>query len=283
MNQDVVSFREAGSGPGVVCLHSNASNSGQWRALMDRLAPEFHVVAPDLYDSGRSPAWRSDRVMRLQDEVDLIESALAHAGAPIALVGHSYGAAVALMAALANPGRVRSIAPYEPTLFSLLDAESPAPNEADGIRDAVADAGAALDRGDADAAAERFIDYWSGAGTWKSLPEQRRAPIAASVTSVRRWGRALLEEPTPLSAFRALNVPVLYMTGRRSQASALGVARLLSGTLPIVERVDFGEMGHMGPVTHADAVNEAIRRFLLRTTRGAQLDVARPRASEMVA
>lgn len=283
MNQDVVSFREAGSGPGVVCLHSNASNSGQWRALMDRLAPEFHVVAPDLYDSGRSPAWRSDRVMRLQDEVDLIESALAHAGAPIALVGHSYGAAVALMAALANPGRVRSIALYEPTLFSLLDAESPAPNEADGIRDAVADAGAALDRGDADAAAERFIDYWSGAGTWKSLPEQRRAPIAASVTSVRRWGRALLEEPTPLSAFRALNVPVLYMTGRRSQASALGVARLLSGTLPIVERVDFGEMGHMGPVTHADAVNEAIRRFLLRTTRGAQLDVARPRASEMVA
>jgi pimeloyl-ACP methyl ester carboxylesterase len=283
MNQDVVSFREAGSGPGVVCLHSNASNSGQWRALMDRLAPEFHVVAPDLYDSGRSPAWRSDRVMRLQDEVDLIESALAHAGAPIALVGHSYGAAVALMAALANPGRVRSIALYEPTLFSLLDAESPAPNEADGIRDAVADAGAALDRGDADAAAERFIDYWSGAGTWKSLPEQRRAPIAASVTNVRRWGRALLEEPTPLSAFRALNVPVLYMTGRRSQASALGVARLLSGTLPIVERVDFGEMGHMGPVTHADAVNEAIRRFLLRTTRGAQLDVARPRASEMVA
>lgn len=283
MNQDVVSFREAGSGPGVVCLHSNASNSGQWRALMDRLAPEFHVVAPDLYDSGRSPAWRSDRVMRLQDEVDLIESALAHAGAPIALVGHSYGAAVALMAALANPGRVRSIALYEPTLFSLLDAESPAPNEADGIRDAVADAGAALDRGDADAAAERFIDYWSGAGTWKSLPEQRRAPIAASVTSVRRWGRALLEEPTPLSAFRALNVPVLYMTGRRSQASALGVARLLSGTLPIVERVDFGEMGHMGPVTHADAVNEAIRRFLLRTTRGAQLDVARPRPSEMVA
>ena len=283
MNQDVVSFREAGSGPGVVCLHSNASNSGQWRALMDRLAPEFHVVAPDLYDSGRSPAWRSDRVMRLQDEVDLIESALAHAGAPIALVGHSYGAAVALMAALANPGRVRSIALYEPTLFSLLDAESPAPNEADGIRDAVADAGAALDRGDADAAAERLIDYWSGAGTWKSLPEQRRAPIAASVTSVRRWGRALLEEPTPLSAFRALNVPVLYMTGRRSQASALGVARLLSGTLPIVERVDFGEMGHMGPVTHADAVNEAIRRFLLRTTRGAQLDVARPRPSEMVA
>ena len=31
-------IREAGAGPGVVCLHSNASSSGQWRALMERLA-----------------------------------------------------------------------------------------------------------------------------------------------------------------------------------------------------------------------------------------------------
>jgi pimeloyl-ACP methyl ester carboxylesterase len=39
------------------------------------------------------------------------------------LVGHSYGAAVALIAALATPGRVRAMALYEPTLFALLDAE----------------------------------------------------------------------------------------------------------------------------------------------------------------
>ena len=29
-------FREAGTGPGVVCLHANASTSGQWRGLMER-------------------------------------------------------------------------------------------------------------------------------------------------------------------------------------------------------------------------------------------------------
>ena len=51
---------------------------------------------------------------------------------------------------------------YEPTLFALLDAETPAPNEAEGIRNAVADASAALDAGNPDAAAERFIDYWMG-------------------------------------------------------------------------------------------------------------------------
>ena len=83
----------------------------------------------------------------LRDEVDFIEPILAMAGTPFALVGHSYGAAVALIAALANPGRVRALALYEPTLFSVVDARSPPPNGVDGIRNAVSAAAAALDAG----------------------------------------------------------------------------------------------------------------------------------------
>ena len=116
MHQPEPYFREAGAGPGVVCTHSNASTSGQWRALMDLLAPSFRILAPDSYDSGNSPRWPSDRVIQLRDEVALIEPVLSRAGSPLSLVGHSYGAAVALIAALANPGRVRAIALYEPTL-----------------------------------------------------------------------------------------------------------------------------------------------------------------------
>jgi pimeloyl-ACP methyl ester carboxylesterase len=190
-------FREAGSGPGVVCIHSNASSSAQWRALMDLLAPAFHVFAPDSYGSGKSAEWPSDHVICLRDEVSFIEPVLARAGEPLALVGHSYGAAVALIAALANPGRVRAMALYEPTLFAVLETEKPAPNEADGIRNAVAAAVAALDEGNPDAAAERFIDYWTG-------------------------------------------------------------------VLPRVEVVEFEKLGHMGPVTHPEQVNETIRKFLER-------------------
>jgi pimeloyl-ACP methyl ester carboxylesterase len=257
-------FREAGSGPGVVCLHSNASTSGQWRGLMDLLAPEFRVLAPDSYDCGKSPQWLSDRVIHLRDEAELIEPVLARAGSPLALVGHSYGAAVALIAALANPGRVSAMALYEPTLFSLLDAQTPAPNEAEGIRNAVADASAALDAGKADAAAGHFIDYWMGTGAWRQTPEQRKAPIAASVTNIRRWAHALFTESTPLEAFRSLDVPVLYMTGKRSTPSAHGVARLLTAALPRVEVVEFENLGHMGPVTHSGSVNEIIKQFLER-------------------
>jgi pimeloyl-ACP methyl ester carboxylesterase len=264
MHQPEPFFREAGTGPGVVCTHSNASNSGQWRALMDLLAPKYRVLAPDSYDSGRSPRWPSDRIISLRDEAELIEPVLIRAGSPLALVGHSYGAAVALIAALANPGRVRALALYEPTLFALLDAEKPPPNEADGIRNAVARAGRALGAGNQDAAAEHFIDYWMGPGAWKQTPEQRKPPIAASITNVRRWAHALLTEPTPLEAFRTLDIPVLYMVGKCSTASAHGVARLLANALPQVELVEFEDLGHMGPVTHPHPVNEVIARFLSR-------------------
>lgn len=257
-------FREAGSGNAVVCLHANASTSGQWRALMEHLAPKFRVLAPDAYDAGQGPHWPSDRVIMLQDEVDLIDPLIGSADHPVALVGHSYGAAVALIAALSNPGRIRALVLYEPTLFGLLDRETPSPNEADGIRDTVADAGAALDAGNPDAAAARFIDYWMGTGAWQHTPEPRKPAIAASVSNVRRWAHALFAEPAPLQAFRALDIPVLYMTGKRSPASAHGVARLLATVLPRVERVEFEALGHMGPITHPEMVNAATGDFLER-------------------
>jgi pimeloyl-ACP methyl ester carboxylesterase len=74
----------------------------------------------------------------------------------------------------------------------------------------------------------------------------------------------LFTEPSPLAAFRALDIPVLYMVGGRSPVSAQGVARILTNALPQVDLVGFEDLGHMGPVTHPERVNEAISRFLER-------------------
>jgi pimeloyl-ACP methyl ester carboxylesterase len=257
-------FREAGAGPGVVCVHSNASTSGQWRALMEALAPKYRVLAADSYGAGKSPPWPADRKVVLRDEAALLEPVFARAGDPFVLVGHSYGAAVCLMAAIAQPGRVRALALYEPTLFSLVDADQPPPNDADGIKGAVARAGAALDAGNPDLAAEHFIDFWMGKGAWARTPEPRKPPIAAAVANVRGWAHALMKEPTPLAAFRELRIPVLYMTGSDSPASSLGVARLLTRALPQVEVVELKGMGHMAPVTHPEPINAAIAAFLER-------------------
>lgn len=262
MNSPIPFVRETGFGPPVVCIHSNASSSGQWRAMMDLLAPEYRVLAPDSYGSGKSPEWRSDRFISLVDEVTLIEPLLAREQSPVTLVGHSYGAAVALKAALMLPNRVRALALYEPTLFALVDASHSPPNQADGIRNAVDAAAAFLDAGDPYLAAQAFIDYWMGAGTWANTPPQRRQPIAESVVNVRRWAHALFTEPASIDEFHRIDVPILYMVGKRSTASAHAVAEILIPALTKVQAVAFEDLGHMGPITHPDVVNAEIKHFL---------------------
>ena len=257
-------FRESGSGTGVVCIHCNASSSSQWRPLMDRLAQSHHVLAPDTHGAGRGPPWPSDRALTLLDEVALLEPVFARAGKAFALIGPSYGGAVALLAALQQPERVRALVLYEPTLFSLIDAASPRPNGADGIRQTVALAAASLARGDGSAAAEVFIDYWMGEGTWFSKPAPHRQAIEAAVVNVQGWGSALFDDTTPLAAFRALKMPVLLMQGNETTSSARAVATLLARTLPQVETLTLPGMGHMGPVTHPELVDEAIEGFLRR-------------------
>lgn len=259
--------REAGTGPGVVCLHCNASSAAQWGGLMALLAPRYRVLVPELYGAGRSPPWPLPRPRSLADEVDLIEPVLERAGPRAVLIGHSYGAAVALLAAMRHRDRVRALALYEPTLFSLIDQESPAPNAADGIRLAASVAAAAVDRGDHDAAARHFIDYWSGAGSWQRMPASRREPVARSIRDVADWAHALFTDANTVQCFRGLDLPVLYMTGAETAASARGVARILGAALPDVRVRNFQGVGHMGPLQDPGAVNDAIERFLFELDR----------------
>ena len=99
---------------------------------MNQLSPQFHVLALDLLDAGKGPDWPANQAVSLGDEVRLLETMFARAGDPLVLVGHSYGAAAALMAALACPRRARVL--YAPTLFSLLEQEAPGGEAVDGIR-----------------------------------------------------------------------------------------------------------------------------------------------------
>jgi pimeloyl-ACP methyl ester carboxylesterase len=229
---------------------------------MDGLSATRRLLAPDCYGSGKSPQWPFGRDMLLEDEVNFLEPVFLSAGEQFAIVGHSYGAAVALKAALLHRKRVSALALYEPTLFALVDAQSPPPNGVDGIRNTVAAAVEALGRQSRDDAACHFIDFWMGHGTWAATPPQRKPAIADSIVNVGHWAHALFEEPVPLQAFAQLDIPVLYMVGDRSPESAQAVARALIPALSRVTTVRFPELGHMAPVTHPEMVNAAIARFL---------------------
>lgn len=256
--------REAGAGVGVVCIHSSASSSAQWRPLMDHLTGRFRVLAPDLYGSGRSPAWPDDRALSLDDEVGFLEPVFGTAGDRFHLIGHSYGGAIALKASLLHRERIESLVLIEPVLFALLvteDPDQPAAREIAGVRDATI---AALERSDPERSAADFVDYWMGPGAWAGTPDLRRRAIANAMTKVRAEWHAIFSEPTPLAAFARLDVETTLIVCSRSPASSRGVARLLARTLPRLTLVELPGVGHMAPVTHPDPVNSAIAAHLER-------------------
>ncbi len=182
--------------------------------------------------------------MHLDDELALLSSVFRAAGDRFHLIGPSFGGAVALKAARADQDRLLSLVLYEPALFSVLTADAPESAAAREIRAVRDDTIRMIDEGGLKASAQRFVDYWAGDGAWAATPEPRRPALAAAMRAVKPEWHAAFHEPTPLSAFASVNVPTLYLTGTKSKAPALAVARLVTAVLPRVRPEEIDGVGH---------------------------------------
>jgi pimeloyl-ACP methyl ester carboxylesterase len=96
-----VSVRDhPGGHPAVVCLHGLASNARWWDLVARRLAPRRRVVAVDQRGHGRSD--RPDDGYGFDEVAADLRALVDVMGlGPVVLVGHSWGASVALYAAAA--------------------------------------------------------------------------------------------------------------------------------------------------------------------------------------
>jgi pimeloyl-ACP methyl ester carboxylesterase len=189
-----------------------------------------------------------------------------HEAAPDAdgvhLVAHSYGAAIALQLALEHPDSIRSLALYEPVAFGLLHGVATARMALAEI-EAVADEVALLTaQGDRAAAAEAFVDYWGGQGSWRQMGEAQRDAVQVRITAIPRHFAGLFRARWTVQGLAALRMPILLMHGGRTRVSSRQVADLLARALPQAVRHEFREAGHLGPLTHEGAVNGEIVRHL---------------------
>jgi Predicted hydrolases or acyltransferases (alpha/beta hydrolase superfamily) len=263
-----LSFVHTGSGTPVLCLHSSAGSSVQWKRLAAELERGYHVLAPDLHGHGGTSPWSRSRSMRLSDEVALLTPLVSGLPAPIHLVGHSYGGAVALKLALTMPERIRTLTLFEPVLFAFLGrlGAHAAYAEVSQVAEACV---SAVQAGRPAEAARAFVDYWNGAGSWAGLPDRQRVIIERSMPSVARHWDAVLGETMSLDDCARLRIPTLLLAGDRGPSPVRRVVDLLAGALPNAIHGVIAGAGHMAPVTHADAVNAAITAHLGRHPVGA--------------
>ena len=255
-------FREAGTGPTVLCIHAGYASSSQWRSLMQGLAGQFRVMACDMSSSGKSPAISPDVKYTLEEEVTFLRPVFDAAGDSFHLVGHSFGGAVALKAALRYRARLQSLTLIEPTLFALLISSAPEGSATDEILRHTETISDLADLGDHEAAAQQFVDYWFQTGAWATAREEVRADIRDRMSLVRQRWDALLRDPVQVADLALLNIPTLYLTARNSNVPTRALSELLIRALPRVRTIDIEGVGHMAPLSNPDRVNPLIGAFL---------------------
>jgi pimeloyl-ACP methyl ester carboxylesterase len=261
MSEFKANVRTTGHGPAVVLLHSSGSSGRQWDPLVEQLRDRFRVHAVDLHGHGGTPAWLSSAPMSLADEAALL-GPLMKASDGVHLVGHSYGGAVALKAAVQYPHQVRSVTVYEPVLFSMLFTFNRRDRAAAEIRIAADSMRNWLARGMAQQSAQRFVDFWSGPGSWDAMPPAHQEMIASRIPSIMAHFDALYGYSTSRRDLAELRVPALVLTGAGTRLTTRRIGELLQGAMPEATHEKLEHMGHMGPVTHAGIVAKRIAHFL---------------------
>jgi pimeloyl-ACP methyl ester carboxylesterase len=236
------------------------SSKSQWRELIEELRDRYRLIAIDLLGYGVS-AMPGDGYS-LGDEVRLVESVLAGELRPderFHLIGHSYGGMIALqLAAQAQSQRVRSLTLFEPIAFQLLPAGDPDLLELESARREIVDL---LKAGDAYGGAACFVDYWSGAGAFAQLREERQSVLAAQVPKILLEFDAVAAESRNVAAYRRIEVPTCLVAGLWSPGPAQRLTSMLADLLPHASCFEVAA-GHMAPITHPALVNPLFEEFI---------------------
>jgi pimeloyl-ACP methyl ester carboxylesterase len=239
-------------------------------------------LTPDLIGYGAAAPWSGRGGFSLAQEAAAVRSLLGRLDEPVHLVGHSYGGAVALHIARTRPECVRSLTLVEPSAFHLLrngDATDLA-----ALREifaVAADAGAALAIGDYGGGFGRFVDYWSGPGSWAEMAPEKRAAFAPQLAKVVLDFHALFSEPAEIEDVCDIARPTLLVQGGRTRLPSRCVCARLRTALPEASFRVVQGAGHMLPVTHRDQVNALIAEHVqANSNTGSDARPARSREPE---
>ncbi|MHA7829043.1 MAG: alpha/beta fold hydrolase [Roseovarius sp.] len=251
-----------GHGPrAALALHCSLAHSGSWAGLAKRIATEMTLTAFDLPGHGRSGAWHG------RGDIQALSVAMAadflDAQAPADLLGHSFGATVALRLAVERPELVRSLILIEPVFFAAGFADTPGARATfDSMMTGYAGAMAA---GDLMGAAQAFATIWGGGMPWEAIPPAQREAMAERMPLIKAAEPTLYEDEAGLlvpSVLEGVGVPVLLVEGSESPAIVAAIHEALAARLPRAERTMIGGAGHMAPLTHPRQVGSEVLRFL---------------------
>jgi pimeloyl-ACP methyl ester carboxylesterase len=252
-----IHYQQVGEGPDVVMVHGITGNLAVWHLrIVPALSDRFRMLTYDLRGhgysgtppTGYSPDDMATDLLQLLDALDIER--------PV-VIGHSYGADIALYFAARHPERVREVIAIEAALPAMEDVR----------------------------AHEDWVgwDYWVAAleRAGHAVPPERRADLRylmhATIDLPKQWGplQGLPRNPRPflrlleqtslpedyrrvgsltLDRIRSIETPVVLMC--QEQSAFLDTFEYLRVHLPDVDPIVLPrtEWGHFGPLEQPELV-----------------------------
>lgn len=260
----------------VIALHCSGPGVGYWRVLSEAMGTGYDLRTPEYFGAEILAAHSKGQAFSLAQETARTLDLIDRSDEPVHLVGHSYGGAIALHAALFRPEKIASMVLYEPAAFHLLRQIGRAGKAGlTEITTTMAEVRATIAAGNPAAAMAVFIDYWRGPGAWAALRPDHKASLCTWAPKVLLEFEALMQEPALVAAYQTLAVPTLILRGEFASMPTRVIATALSQALPNSRLADMTGAGHMGPVTHAAAVQVAILGHIAEseTARGGRREI----------
>lgn len=239
---------QIGEGPPLVAIHGVGLRAEAWAGVMPVLANSFTVFAADMPGHGGSPLGSvttlPDYVVRLAEFVQSFDQ-------PVCVVGHSMGAMIALELAGQLPDRIAGIAALNAIYRRTPEAAKAIQARADALSTGIRPS------------ATPTLARWFGTAPQGSDADAANA-CRRWLTSVDLEGYAAAyyvfahHDGPDDAVLTSLAMPALFQTGAGDLNSTPEMAQKMAGLAPQGRADVVAGAAHMMPMTHPDAVAQAL-------------------------
>jgi len=245
-------------------IHGSFDDHHTWLPLTRALVGTGHTMV--VYDRrGHSASTDVAGQGTIRQDADDAAALIERLGlGRVNVVGHSYGAGLAVLLAAQRPELVSSLYLHEPPAFALLTG-SPELDELAGQARAVArESAALLAAGRVEEGTAYFTEHMAfGAGSWSELfDDQARATMVANSDTWLDQSRDPERLAVDVAALNAFDGPVTFSVGSRTLPSFAAVTAEMRRLVPGASSATIEGAGHGAPTSHPDELAAAIRHHL---------------------
>lgn len=266
-----LAYIEKGSGEPLVFIHGAVSDFRTWQEQFEAFSNDYRVISYSR--RGHQPNEREENdanYTRARHTADLVGFLKALNLEKAHLIGHSYGASIALTAAQAHPELVGSLVLGEPSPFpDLFDEEGLSLLSAQKKGFDIAIRLAQI--GDKKAAVREFLHVIVGIDVLPLLPEDRRAVIMENAGTLVPMLRHYYDSPLNSRQLSGVKVPALLVTGELSPLIARLTNKMIDRALPNSKIAVLKGASHGLQMENPDGFNQLVTDFLAGNKNTAKL------------